>query len=239
MSKDWFERAMDGKAALRKTLTQLPIGQKLSMVEQLSERALLFRKDTSKPVSAQPWAIPNSWQWIRLADVATIVSGVTPSTDHPEYYGGDVPWVRIADITRTTDIYLSHTTRTLSQLGVAHTGARVLPANSVLWSTRVPMGQVAIAKVPVTIHQGVKGLVIADGVLPEFVYYYLLRAQEFVEPLATGPVVREITTANARRMPFPMAPLAQQQWVVREIQRVLAERSVDTHEVLLAAFAAS
>ena len=214
-----IERILESKRAYRKQLAEKPIAEKLRIVEELAERALVTRKDTSAPLPEEPWQIPESWRWSRMGDVATIIGGSTPSTDRPEYFGGDVPWITPADLSGYKEKTISRGARNITQAGLENSGARLMPANTILFSSRAPIGYVAIASNPVATNQGFKSFVLNDELLPDFVYYYLQRAKEFAIALASGTTFLEISGKNAARLPIPVPPLAEQHRIVAEIEK--------------------
>jgi type I restriction enzyme, S subunit len=167
----------------------------------------------------QPWPIPPHWRWSKMGDVAAIVGGGTPPTDRAEYFGGDVPWITPADLSKYTDKTISRGTRNITQAGLDNSGARILPAGTVLFSSRAPIGYVAIAATPVATNQGFKSFVLRDEVTPEFVYYYLQCARDLARSLASGTTFLEISGKKAAQIPIPVPPLDEQQRIVAEIEK--------------------
>ena len=214
-----FQRVLESKTDFRRKLAQKPIGEKLHMLEELAERALALRRDTSSPISTAPWAIPDHWRWSTMGEVASVVGGSTPKTDRLEYFGGDIPWITPADLSKYTAKKISRGVRNITQTGLDNSGARLLPANTVLFSCRAPIGCVAIAANPVATNQGFKSFVLGDKVTPDFVYYYLQRAKPLAVSLASGTTFLEISGKNAARLPIPVPPLDEQQRIVAEIEK--------------------
>jgi type I restriction enzyme S subunit len=214
-----LERILESKRAFRKQLAEKPIAEKLRIVEELAERTLATRKDTSAPIPEEPWPIPLNWRWARMGEVATIIGGSTPRTDRPEYFGGDIPWITPADLSKYEAKTISRGARNITKDGLENSGARLLPSNSVLFSSRAPIGYVAIAANPVATNQGFKSFVLRDELLPDFVYYYLQRAKELAVALASGTTFLEISGKNAARLPVPIPPLEEQHRIVAEIEK--------------------
>ena len=214
-----LQRILESKQAYRAKLAQKPIAEKLRIVEELAERTLALRKDTSSMLPEEPWPIPKGWRWARMGDVATIVGGGTPRTDREEYFGGDVPWITPADLSGYKEKMISRGARNISQEGLANSGARLLPAKTILFSSRAPIGYVAIAENPVATNQGFKSFILGNELLPEYVYYYLQRAKELAVALASGTTFLEISGKNAARLPIPIPPLPEQRRIVGEIEK--------------------
>ena len=182
---------------------------KLVAAEPSSVCKVLLRK----PAAEWPWPIPVGWRWERIGDVTQIVGGGTPRTGQPENFGDDIPWITPADLSGYTNKYISRGARSISQTGLATSGARVLPAGTVLFSSRAPIGYVAIAKNPVATNQGFKSFVLNPNLIPDFVYYWLQVAKPMAVKLASGTTFLEISGKKIAELPIPVAPLASQ-WLV-------------------------
>lgn len=133
------------------------------------------------------------WEFKRLDDLADIRSGGTPSTTQPQYWDGDVPWCTPTDITGLDGFkYLSMTSRTISYLGLKSSSAEIIPAHSVVMTSRATIGACAINRTPITTNQGFKNFVPFQSVDVEFLYYLLLmQTQRFVS-LCGGSTFLEI-----------------------------------------------
>lgn len=100
-----------------------------------------------------------SWPVVRLADCCEIVSGATPSTGVRRYWGGDIAWATPKDLSGLESKYLERTPQTLTQEGYESCSAKIMPPNSVLFSSRAPIGHVAINTAPMCTNQGFKSFV--------------------------------------------------------------------------------
>ena len=101
----------------------------------------------------------SAWRLKRIDECAEIISGATPSTSEPAYWNGDTCWATPKDLSELDGPYISDTPRKVSQRGLASCAASVLPVNSVLFSSRAPIGHVAINTVPMATNQGFKSFV--------------------------------------------------------------------------------
>ncbi|GIW41261.1 MAG: type I restriction system specificity protein [Candidatus Binatia bacterium] len=133
-------------------------------------------------------------EWVEKAigDIADVIGGSTPSTRDPANFDGDVPWLTPKDLAGPHPRYVSRGERNLSRKGLERCSAQLLPPNSVLLSSRAPIGYVAIAANPIATNQGFRSLVVKPDYDHEFVYYWLLANVEELERHATGSTFKEI-----------------------------------------------
>ena len=137
------------------------------------------------------------WEVKRLSDLADIRSGGTPSTTQPHLWDGDVFWCTPTDITALNGHkYLSKTSRTITQQGLKCSSAEMIPANSIVMTSRATIGECAINSVAVSTNQGFKNFIPFEIVDVEFLYYLLLtQKQEFIN-LCGGSTFLEIGKAQ-------------------------------------------
>lgn len=134
------------------------------------------------------------WETKRLGDIAEIQSGGTPSTTQPQFWDGDVLWCTPTDITALKGHkYLSDTSRKITLQGLKCSSAEMIPAKSIVMTSRATIGECAINQVPVSTNQGFKNLIPFESVDVEFLYYLLLtKKQEFIS-LCGGSTFLEIS----------------------------------------------
>jgi type I restriction enzyme S subunit len=167
-----------------------------------------------------PWQIPDTWAWVEAGEIAEIVGGGTPRTqDLSNFEDGDIPWITPADLSGYKDKYISRGARNITRKGLDNSGARLMPEGTVLFSSRAPIGYVAIASNPVATNQGFKSFVLHPHIKSDYVYYYLQRAKDLVVELSSGTTFREISGAKAALIPFPVAPIGEQERIVAEIEK--------------------
>ena len=134
------------------------------------------------------------WIDTTLGEVAEIISGATPKTSVSEYWDGGIPWVTPKDLSELDGMFIGKTPRTLSDLGLKSCGASLLPANSVLLSSRAPIGHVAINTVPVATNQGFKSLVPDPSRMEaKFLYWWLRCNRQRIEAMGNGATFKEIS----------------------------------------------
>src|SRR3990172_1035753 len=149
--------------------------------------------------------------------MADVIGGSTPSTAVPEYFDGDVPWLTPKDLSGFNDRYVKRGTRNISILGLANSGARLVPAGSVLLTSRAPVGYLAIAANEIATNQGFRSLVPKPGFDSEFLYYLLKLNINFLKSQATGTTFGELSGSTLKRLRFQVPPLP----VQREIAQIL------------------
>ena len=173
--------------------------------------------------SEGPWDIPPSWVWTCMGEIAEVVGGGTPRTSDPANWDPPtVAWITPADLSGYKAKTITHGKRFISEEGLARSGARLMPPGTVLFSSRAPIGYVAIAAAPVATNQGFKSFVLKQGVLPDYVYYYLLGNKSLALALASGTTFPEISGKNAAGIPFPLAPFTEQKRIVEAIEAHLS-----------------
>lgn len=150
------------------------------------------------------------WREYRIGEIAEIVGGSTPPTDDPSNFDGDVPWITPKDLSNHHSRYISRGGRNLSKIGLAKCSAKLLPAQTVLLSTRAPIGYVAIAKNPLATNQGFRNLILKPGFDPEFVYYWLRANVDELERHASGSTFRELTGSALAQIVIRVPPLPEQ-----------------------------
>lgn len=165
-----------------------------------------------------------SWLDTTIGDIAEIVSGATPKTSIEEYWDGGIPWATPKDLSELDGTFIESTPRTLSTSGLKSCAATLLPAQSVLLSSRAPIGHVAINSVPMATNQGFKSLVpdIAR-VDSKFLYWWLRFHRPQLEAMGNGATFKEVSKKIVSGIKIQLPPLDEQ----RRIAAVL-----DAAEVL-------
>ncbi|QEQ58885.1 restriction endonuclease subunit S [Haemophilus influenzae biotype aegyptius] len=136
----------------------------------------------------------SNWKVMKLSEVATIVGGGTPSSSKSEYFeNGNIPWITPKDLSGYNKRYISKGERNITELGLKNSSAKLLPKNTVLLTSRAPIGYIAIASNEISTNQGFKSLVLNDGHIPEFFYYLLKNNVHILESRATGSTFKEIS----------------------------------------------
>ncbi|MBD5657249.1 MAG: restriction endonuclease subunit S [Candidatus Eremiobacteraeota bacterium] len=161
-----------------------------------------------------------SWTYARLDEVAKSVGGATPSTAVPEYWNGEIQWATPADLSELHSRYISDTPRKITTAGLQSCAADILPANSVLISSRAPIGYVAINLVPMATNQGFKSIVPdASKLCSGFAYWWLKANEGYLQRLGNGATFKEISKAVVSGIQIPVPPLDEQQRIAATLDQ--------------------
>ena len=157
-----------------------------------------------------------SWPVATVGEVCDVVSGATPRTGNPEFWGGNVPWVTPKDLSELGQKHLSDTPRKITKAGLKSCSAKMLPAHSVLFSSRAPIGLVAINTLPVCTNQGFKSLVPRlDLVSPDYLFWWLKAQVKHIQSKGRGATFKEVSKKIVESLQIPLPPLADQKRIAR------------------------
>lgn len=142
----------------------------------------------------------SNWKTVKLSELGTIVGGATPSTSREEYYNGDIPWLTPKDLAGYSARYISRGERNITKAGLDSCSAKMLPKGTVLFSSRAPIGYVAIAQNDICTNQGFKSIIPNADVDPLFLYYLLKYNKEKIEAVGSGTTFKEVSGATMRNV---------------------------------------
>ena len=167
-----------------------------------------------------PFCIPAKWKWVRLRSVGKIIGGGTPKTNVLEYWeNGKIPWYTPADLGKVVGIYAENSARKITPKGLANSSAKIMPANSVLFSSRAPIGYIALAKEDCCTNQGCKSFVADKSFISPFWAYWALKARtkDIIER-ASGTTFKEISGRGMGDTWIPLPPIEEQDRIVRKLK---------------------
>lgn len=157
--------------------------------------------------------IPKEWEVKKTFEIFGVETGSTPSTKQREYWdNGEINWITPTDLSRLENtIYIKSSERKISEKGFKENNLTLLPTNSIIISTRAPVGYVAITQEPATFNQGCKGLIPKTKLNSEFYCYYLLYQRKTLENLSGGSTFKELAKDQLERLPIPVPRFSEQQ----------------------------
>lgn len=162
----------------------------------------------------------NSWQAKKLGEVCEIVNGGTPKTNIKKYWDGDILWITPKDMGRLKTINVSDTERKISKEGLKNSSAKIIPTNSIILSSRAPIGYLAINKKEIATNQGCKGIVPKKEISVLFLFYFLKYSNALLQELGSGTTFKELSSTNLSRVEIPLPSLSEQQRIVKILDEV-------------------
>jgi type I restriction enzyme S subunit len=154
------------------------------------------------------------WEIKRLGEVCEVVNGGTPKTGIDEYWDGQHRWITPAEMGKRLSPYVSTTERLISDLGLRNSSARLLPPNSIILSSRAPIGHLVINSEPMATNQGCKGMIPRSLLQYKFLYYYLTSIVDLLNSLGTGATFKELSGGKLKEVTIPIPPLSEQRRIV-------------------------
>ncbi|MFZ0615364.1 MAG: restriction endonuclease subunit S [Chthoniobacterales bacterium] len=157
---------------------------------------------------------------IRLDDCCEIVAGATPSTSDESCWGGDIHWATPKDLSELDTAFISGTPRRLTHKGLESCAAKILPVGSVLFSSRAPIGHVAINTVPMATNQGFKSFIPdSSQVFAKYLYWWLKSNRAYLESLGNGATFKEVSKSIVSKIEIPLPPLAEQKRIAEVLDK--------------------
>jgi type I restriction enzyme S subunit len=173
-----------------------------------------------------------SWIRKKLGEIChKIKAGGTPSRKVLEYWNGDIPFVKIEDIS-STNLYLGDTQEKISQKGLENSNAWILPPNSVLFSIYGSIGEVAINKIPVATNQAILGLIPKNEIINhKFLAYSLKAFGKYLISYNIQSTQKNLTLEIVKSFEIPLPPLPVQQKIVKILDTI--QEAIDIQEKII------
>jgi len=176
------------------------------------------------------------WTTGTISDLGTVVGGSTPSKAKPEYYTeSGIAWITPKDLSNNKSKFVSHGENDITELGLRNSSASIMPEGTVLFSSRAPIGYIAIAAGEVTTNQGFKSVVPKPEIGTQFVYFFLKNTLPVIEGMASGSTFKEVSGSTMKNVPAVIpdaetlakfsdfcAPIFAQQRILEEQNQSLA-----------------
>ena len=179
---------------------------------------------------------------VPLAEICTIVGGGTPRRTNKAYFDGPIPWATPTDVTALDSLFINKTKETITEIGLRESSARLVPAGTVLMTSRATIGYTAIAIRPMATNQGFANLICGERVAPEYLAYWLHNQRHRLIQLAGGTTFRELPKSTLKKVRIPLPSLDEQRRTVgilnraAKIERLQAQAADRLREFIPALF---
>jgi type I restriction enzyme, S subunit len=172
------------------------------------------------------------WEKKRLIDMCERISqGGTPDTANPDYWNGSIEWLTPAEMGKTKTRFMQSTARKITKTGLKNCSSDLLPINSVIISTRAPIGHLAINKSEMAINQGCKGLIPRESTNYDFLYYSLLNFKISLIDLVAGNTFKELTGNSLKNFEIPFPTLSEQQKIADCLSSIDSRITAETQKL--------
>ena len=152
-----------------------------------------------------------AWEIKPLAEMCSkIPQGGTPDTTKPDYWNGSINWLTPAEMGKTKDRFMHTTVRKITELGLKKCSSDLLPINSIIVSTRAPIGYLTINKTEMAFNQGCKGLIPKEETDYNFLYYCLLNSKYSLIDLGSGSTFKELAGNDLKKFKIFFPSLTEQ-----------------------------
>lgn len=165
-----------------------------------------------------PFDIPETWAWVRLSDISNIIAGGTPSRTITSYWNGDIPWVKISDI---SDKYVNSTEECITQRGLNNSSAKVFSKGTLLYTIFATIGTVGILNIDAATNQAIAGVTFYGEYDLDYMYYVAVGLKDLLVAKGKGMAQMNINQTILKSTPIPIPPLAEQRRIVAKIEELL------------------
>ena len=167
-----------------------------------------------------------------LGDIGTVVGGGTPARDRPAYWDDSIPWLTPTELRDGSRKYVLETQESISPLGLAESGARLVPRGALLITSRASIGHCALAGVPLATNQGFKVLIPNDNVDCSYLYHFGLTLGRKMNRLASGTTFSEVSSRDFERIAIRLPPLEEQRRIAQVLDTV--DNAIRAEQIKLA-----
>ncbi|CAB5605924.1 restriction endonuclease subunit S [Escherichia coli] len=204
----------------------ISVTEKLLANSQQQKKALMQQLVTGKKRLLDENGVRFSGEWkrVKLGAIADMNSGGTPKSTVEEYYGGNIPWVSISDMT-SNGKWIATTEKYLTELGLNSSSARIYPKNSVLYAMYASIGECSIAAVNLTSSQAILGIRPKDCLNYEFLYFYLTSLKEKIKLQGQQGTQSNLNAGMVKEFELDLPSIREQQKIAAVLSAADAEIS--------------
>lgn len=164
----------------------------------------------------------NDWEIKKLGDVCEIIGGTTPSTTNKSYWDGTEKWITPAEIDINKK-YVYDSVRHITKEAVKACSLQLQPKGTVIFTSRAPIGKVAISEMEFYCNQGFKNFVCSERILNEYLYYFLIGNVDYLNSIGKGTTFKEISKTTVSQVEIPLPPLEEQKRIVKILDEKFAQ----------------
>jgi len=200
------------------------------LTKGIDENGRIRDEKTHKFKDSPLGRIPEEWEVVRLGEAGRIVSGATPDTSKPQFWNGDIVWVTPDDLSKQKK-YIYTSQRKISKDGLKSCATKIIPSDSIVLSSRAPIGYLAIVKTNYSTNQGCKSIILNKNYYDEdFFYYCLHRYINKMISLASGTTFNEISKSQLAKLEVTVPCLLSEQHriasILSQIDEVIEKEQV-------------
>lgn len=211
--------AVDEDIAKTQEVIKMTEKLKRGLMQQLFTRGIGHAKFKKTKLGE----IPDEWEVIQMGELfGSIIGGGTPSRKEAKYWNGNIPWMTVKDMSDKKYVY--DTEEYITATGLNESSSSLIPENNLITSTRMGIGRVYINKVPVAINQDLKGLIVKDDFILDYVYWLILSVAKKLEMKGTGSTVKGIRLEDFRSLDLALTRNKQEQKKISEILSAVDEK---------------
>lgn len=173
-----------------------------------------------KPIEEDetPFTIPDNWEWMRLREFSSITAGGTPNRSEPKYWNGDIPWLKIGNMTSK---YVTEADEFITEDGLNNSSAKWVKKGTILYSIFASIGTVAILDFEATTNQAIAAVTINERINRDYMYYVLTALKSVLVGQGHGMAQMNINQEILKNTPIPIPPIEEQQRIVDKLDQLL------------------
>jgi type I restriction enzyme S subunit len=166
--------------------------------------------------------VTSNWPIKQLQDISDVINGGTPDTKVKAFWDGEIRWITPAEMGKRKNPSVADTKRKITAKGLEKSSANVIPANSIILSTRAPIGHLVINEEPMAFNQGCRGIVPDMNCVTKYLYYYLFANVDLLNDLGTGTTFKELSSSKLKSVEIPLPTLDEQKRIVAILDEAFA-----------------
>lgn len=224
MKKSLLQYAIEGKLVPQRkeegTAKDLLVKIRAEKAQLIKEKKIKKSKPLPEITDEEkPFDIPDSWEWVRLGELGEWCSGATPSRQHPEYFGGNIPWLKTGDL---NDGYIKKVPESITNEGFQHSSTKINPIGSVLIAMYgATIGRLGILQIPATTNQACCACELFYGTYNKYLFYFLLANRKNFIKQGAGGAQPNISKAKIIDTTMPLPPMEEQHRIVAKLEELL------------------